>query len=272
MRQNRTLVIFLVVAASMVHSVPVRAQSVIYLPSSSNRENWVCLDQFNNPIPYAGFDVYNGYYTATNYHWHDSPSHPFSAASPNYGYADGNGNFSFNVNPTLVGQAELEQVYCSNGNGYAWGSQAFWVGYTDIYFNDHPESYLHIGGNTTGHGGNDGNHWMYWWAAYGYWYAVNDYIAQYNSGRPVCANDMALPYGEKFDINQTWTSPHASHDRGTAVDTATTTNQCPSANVVTNPTAFLNACVQKSAVPYPVSQIDPGDVHCNWFNPSTYPH
>jgi len=110
------------------------------------------------------------------------------------------------------------------------------------------------------------------WPAYGYYYAVNQYMSQYNSGNQVCANDMALPYGGKFDIDQNWTSPHASHDRGTAVDTATTANRCPSANVVTNPSAFLQASLDNSAALPPISQIDPGDVHCNWANPSTYPH
>jgi hypothetical protein len=34
----------------------------------------------------------------------------------------------------------------------------------------------------------------------------------------VGVNDMALPNGGVFDINQTWGPPHASHDRGNAVD------------------------------------------------------
>lgn len=84
---------------------------------------------------------------------------------------------------------------------------------------------------------------------------------------------MALPFGDKFDIKQNWTSPHVAHDRGSAVDIAVTSTQCPSAYVVTNPTAFLNLAVNTyNAVAYPVSYAGANDIHINWLNPSTYPH
>lgn len=265
---------FSLVAAAYLIATPLCAQSyaILYAPQSSNSETWVCADQNNNPIPYAAFTVTNGVYLYTNSHEHDDISHPFSSASPSSGYADGSGNFTFSVNTTLVGQAESEHLQCSNGNGTAYGAEDFGVGYSDIYWDDHPEEYIQIGGSTTGHGDNTGNHWMQTTPAYGYYYAVGSYIANYNSGNPVCANDMALPYGGKFDIQDNWTSPHLSHDRGSAVDTATSAGQCPSANVVTNTSAFLLACVQNGAQSYPTSQVDPYDVHCNWTNPSAYPH
>jgi hypothetical protein len=84
---------------------------------------------------------------------------------------------------------------------------------------------------------------------------------------------MGLPYGGKFDYKKTWTSPHLAHDRGSAVDVATAAGQCPSAYVVIFPNTFLDICINMfHAKPYPISQIDPLDVHCNWVDPATYPH
>jgi hypothetical protein len=110
--------------------------------------------------------------------------------------------------------------------------------------------------------------------AYGIYYTSTAYVSLYNPGALVCDNDMALPFGGKFDIHipNNWMSPHASHDRGSAVDIAVTSSQCPSAYVVTNPSAFLSLCLSNGAVGGGVSYAGTNDIHCNWLNPSTYPH
>jgi len=121
MRRNGkgTLLKAIAISIMYVSGVPLLAQSVLYAPSSSNSEAWVCLDQYYNPIPYAYFQVWTGSYLYTNYHYHYSPSPPSSTPSPSSGYADYTGTFTFNLNTTLVGHAEYEQLYCSNGNGSA---------------------------------------------------------------------------------------------------------------------------------------------------------
>ncbi len=128
------------------------------------------------------------------------------------------------------------------------------------YFTVQPGVYLYTNGHFHANPG------------YGIWNTAWAWVNAYNPGGYICVNDMALPYGGKFDTNQNWISPHASHDRGSAVDVATTSSQCPPASVVTNPNAFLQLCVANDAKPYPISQVDPADVHCNWTDPATYPH
>ncbi len=108
--------------------------------------------------------------------------------------------------------------------------------------------------------------------AYGYYYAASEYVSQYNGGNPICANDMALPFGGKFDIQDSWASPRVSHDRGSAVDTAVTTTNCGSANVVTNGNAMVQACINHQELAANSYYLAGVAVHCNWDNPSSYPH
>lgn len=91
-------------------------------------------------------------------------------------------------------------------------------GYNNIYYVEERPEFFHPGGNTTNHGGNEYNHWMTSSAAYGIYYSVLDYLAYNPSQERVSLNDMGLPYGGKFDIQQNWTSPHITRDKGTAVD------------------------------------------------------
>lgn len=281
MRFRLSLIHITCIALLAVSTQLLSAQSnPLYSPSSSNLVGFQCLDQYGYPVPYANFSVSSFVYLYSNYHMHDDPSHLWSSVSPSYGGGDAYGDFYTYLNTTLIGQAEGLSVTCWNANGSANGTFNYVVGYGDIVWNDHPELWILIGGNSTTslHGDNSGNHWMQCTQsctagpAYGYYYTVSAYVSTYNSGNQVCANDMALMVGGKFDIHNNWTSPHISHDRGTAVDTATTTNQCSSSNVVTNPSAFLQECINNLAKPYPVSQIDAADVHCNWADPATYPH
>jgi hypothetical protein len=108
-------------------------------------------------------------------------------------------------------------------------------------------------------------------------YATYVYWASHSNNCYICVNDAALPYGGKFDIEaivldkdgtyHPWRSPHDSHDRGSAVDIAATTNQC-SFPVSIN--AFLNAC--KISGFDKVHSIQEGNhVHCNTLDPATYP-
>ncbi len=258
-----------------------QSYSPLFQPDSSNQFPLQCTDPNTGAgIPYAYFTASTGVYLYTNYHYHSSPLPPWSSVSPTSGYGDQNGYLTFTINTTKIGQAEGLIATCS-APGYNQDQKTYnyAVGYSDIYWNDHPDLWVLIGGNTTGHGDNSGNHWMQCTGgctggpAYGYYYTVQAYVSMYNAGNPVCANDMALPFGGKFDVDQNWTQPHKSHDRGSAVDTANTANQCGAANVVNNSAAFLQLCVSSGALGYPTSYYIAGlDIHCNWLNPLTYPH
>jgi hypothetical protein len=140
------------------------------------------------------------------------------------GTAHANGVFNITLTTTLIGQAEGLQITCSNAFGSVTATANYAVGYNDVYYNDHPDILIKIGGSDTGGGTGHGttayNRYMMSNAAYGLYYSTYTYFNSHPAVTQVCTNDMALPFGGKFDIQQTWASPHISHDRGTAADVA----------------------------------------------------
>ncbi len=246
---------------------------------------WSCVDLYTGRIiPYCSVNLYTVYYPYTNAHLHESSGHPRSSmvcvnpglCSPSSGqWIAGNtgasGYLGVYIITTLIGQAEYVWGMSAYGTGYS----NYAVGYGDVHYNDHPEIWMRIGGTDTGGGTGHGttyyNRYMMINPAYGLYYATYDYLALHPGQTKVCTNDMALPYGGKFDINQNWTSPHAAHDRGTAVDVAGPGSaQCPD-NYEVNVADFLVRCVARGALSA-YSVPEGNHVHCNWANPSTYPH
>jgi len=100
------------------------------------------------------------------------------------------------------------------------------VGYNIYWVSDH--GIWTLTGARVEHGNSvNYNHWMTSNAAYG----IYDTTVDYQAAHPglVLANDMALPFGGKFDINGGWaTNFHSNHDMGTSVDI----NGIPIANEV----------------------------------------
>lgn len=94
------------------------------------------------------------------------------------------------------------------------------VGYNDLYWIAEQDPWIHIGGNTTGHGGNEYNHWMQIGPALGLWATANHFIADHPAQGKIAVNDMSLPFGGRFDIraNNRWAGSHHNHGRGKAVD------------------------------------------------------
>ena len=84
--------------------------------------------------------------------------------------------------------------------------------------------------------------------------------------------NVGLAFGGKLDISQNWTSPHATHDRGTAGDIAGlyTTSECATENSVVID-EFLTFCSAEGAVSSDTYN-EGGYAHCNFADPSTYPH
>src|SRR5487761_734302 len=172
---------------SLGWTLSAQSYTPLYGPATVNSQQWVCIDESTGyPVPGAQWWIYNGgaaYYFHTNDHLHDSPSHPVSGISPTSGTADGNGNFSFSLYPSYVGQAEAYYLYCG-ADGYIADNVLFEyaVGYT-IYWVDHPGIQYQIGGNAPGmHGDNTGNHWMQSAPAYGVYYTAVAWINDQNPG------------------------------------------------------------------------------------------
>jgi hypothetical protein len=274
---NRTAIVVSAIAC-LAGTLAAESYSPLFAPGSTHREVWVCADQYNRPIPYAYFTVATGYYAYTNAHYHEDPWHVFSTATPYAGYAGSSGEFGFDLTTTLVAQAEFLLMSCSNEFGTVYAVADFAVGYNDLYYTHHDGIWHKIGGTDTGkdtgHGTTDYNRYLRTDAAFGIYYATLAYLAA-TGQQKVCTNDMALWLGGKFDINALkgapWRSPHAAHDRGTAVDVAGPgSGQC-SVSYQVNPNIFKQYCVANGALePNSVAHSD--HAHCNWANPATYPH
>lgn len=253
-----------------------QSYSPIYAPQSQHTLTYVCVDQYDNPISYAYIYAYSGTYLYTNSHLHSSPLPLNSTVSPYEQYTDYWGAFTISLTTTLVGQAEVLFLSCSYGGVTVNVSENYAVGYNDVYYNHHPEIWAKIGGDDTGggtqHGSTDYNRYMKSGPAYGLYYATQSYLAAHPGVQRICTNDMALPFGGKFDINRTWTSPHSQHDRGTAADVAATGSaQCSNAGGTgVDIIDFRNRCIAEGALAQ-YSFLEVNHVHCGWEAP-TWPH
>lgn len=259
----------------------------MYAPQSTISGAYQCLDQYNQGVPYAYFSVTPVTYLYTNAHLHDNAQHPISSVTCNtsssyscisatQGYASASGVFSLSLRTTLIGQAEALSLYCSNGYSYVNATANYAVGYNDVYYNDHPEIWVKIGGSETGGGTGHGttayNRYMKSGAAYGLYYATQNYLSAHPEISQVCTNDMALPFGGKFDLNQNWTSPHSQHDRGSAADVAGTGSaQCANAGGSgVNVAEFISYCVANGASST-YSFNETNHAHCG-FEAPVWPH
>ena len=159
------------------------------------------------------------------------------------------------VTPTDCDNGETGETCIETNFDYA-------VGYPSLVYIGSSNIFYQTGGNTTNHGDNTFNHWMTVNAATGLQQAATNYINSYNPGQEVCINDMALPLGGKFDIQDNWQSPHISHDQGTAADVAVSSGQCNS-NYWVNSAFFINECVAAGSLAR--NTINEGNhVHCRW--------
>lgn len=298
-------------AALLAPAVSSKAQSynLFYTPQSSGNTVWAyCIDVSKNPGGQYNYwcplNIFTGVYTNTNAHYHNTnrPWSSFACAdplqcSPSGGqYVSANttwkGSVEVWIATTIVGQAEFIYASASGGSDFL----DFVVGYNDLYYNDHPEIWMRTGGTdtgvNTGHGSTYYNRYMqadpitHTGPAYGLYYATLEYLAQHPGQQRICTNDMALPFGGKFDIcaingggkpecqyqNKPWQSPHTAHDRGTAVDVAGPgSSQCLPDAYEVNVSDFIQRCVNNGANSQ-YSVPEGNHAHCNWANPNTYPH
>ena len=159
----------------------------LYPPSYINT-NWRAYCTYNGYVVANCYvTIFTTYYANTNGHFHNS-GRPSSSVSPSSGYTNSAGYVPFSMTTSAIGQAEAVFV-CA----YYCGSTDYGVGYGDIYWTNSSVFNL-VGGNTTGHGDNNYNHWMMTDAAYDILYSCQDYLAAYG-GTTCSMNDMALAYG-----------------------------------------------------------------------------
>ncbi|MBI2685896.1 MAG: hypothetical protein HYX27_06250 [Acidobacteria bacterium] len=248
----------------------------MYAPQSSRNLYYTCVDQYNNGLPYAQIVSGPGVYLNTNAHFHDDVYHAMSSVTPTTQYADSGGNFTITLATSLVAQAEILFINCTYGPSTFYGSYNYAVGYNDVYYADAPSVWVKIGGSDTGGGTGHGttayNRYLKTAAGDGLYAATVSYISTHPGVSQICTNDMALPFGGKFDINRNWTSPHSQHDRGTAADVAGTGSaQCSNAGGSGVDVAdFRLRCIAAGAsTTYSFNEGD--HAHCG-FEAPTWPH
>jgi len=274
--------------AVILLSAPVRSNaqsySPIFAPQSTTPWRAWCVDGYGHLVPYCYIYLFTGAWTYTNAHFHTDSSQPYStfsfpgdppgtARTAAWAQSGPDGYLYFYMKGSIVGQAEF---LCSQ-TGYGTTCSNFAVGYNDVYYNDHPEIWIRIGGSDTGgdtgHGTTAYNRYMRTYAAYGLYYATQAYLADHPGVNQFCTNDMALPFGGKFDTGNwtRWRSPHVEHDRGTAADVAGPgSGQCPVAHQVVA-SEFIQQCIRQGALA--ANSYNEGNhAHCNWASPSSYPH
>lgn len=316
-KASNLVVLALRMAAPLVFLPVDAATAQSYSPllrpySTNNTQYWYCRDQYGRYLYNCPIDLRSGYYAGTNAHWHEQYPHKYSSircvdpylnscstttwASYLRAYTSITGSVGIYVGTTLVGQAEY--VYgsttypCGFSTCYSDGTIDYAVGYSDVFYNHHPEIWVKIGGTdtgaNTGHGTTDYNRYMKLDApqfndgpAYRIYYATLDYLAENPGVDRICLNDMALPFGGKFDICNfpntpgcttvaPWDSPHIAHDRGTAVDVATTGDKCTKAGGrLVDPERFKEKCMARGGR---WSRVERDHVHCAFEDPSTFPH
>lgn len=266
----------------MVHA---QTYNVFYPPGVGQHTHWAyCVGIDTGQIVYnCPVVLQTAPYLGTNAHYHYNPAAVSSnmrcerpdQCSPQAGRSiNGNttvfGSIRFDILPGATGQAERVAATTSSQSTYL----DYVIGYNDIYWSDHPEIWEQVGGNTTNHGSNQYNHWMKSYPAYSLFYCTYEYLSVYPQGK-ICTNDMSLPFGGVFDINQNWNAPHTFHKKGDTVDVPTTlAAQCPSNYKVPdgNRTAFLNMCIEShNALPESGncagSCIESNHIHFRWSVP-----
>ncbi len=116
----------------------------------------------------------------------------------------------------MVAHDEYLQACADVCAGYSYR-----VGYSDIYWVEEKPQWIHVGATPQHEGSNSYNHWMTTAAGYGIWNTAVAFLALHPSQGKIAVNDMSLPFGGLFDISAGWEQPHAEHNRGKAVDVAT---------------------------------------------------
>jgi hypothetical protein len=110
--------------------------------------------------------------------------------------------------------------------------------------------------------------------AYALYYCTIAFLQRHPEQVKICTNDMSLPFGGVFDINQNWSPPHTYHRKGDSVDIPTSAaNSCPSYRVPDSiRREFLQLCIDSyGAIPERAncagSCLESNHIHFRWDVP-----
>lgn len=160
-----------------------------YPPRSTQQFYVYCVDAYGRIVWNCWVGYSMQYSEAANAHFHSTPPAPASTVQPANGTCSG---CSVSVTRQKVGRSEtmtLTPYPCWNCISQSYTD---WIGFSDICWVEQKPGWRHVGGDTTGHGGNQYNHWMTVNAAYGIYYAILDFRSQYPSQTSVCVNVIWL--------------------------------------------------------------------------------
>ncbi len=250
----------------------------VFAPNSSNQLYAYCYQPPNDqtPIP-CHMSLATEAYADTNGHFHTNPPPPVSSVSPTTNIDTSTyQNYEVPVTLTTTPVGQIESLYVSDDDDGYVSHWDYGVGYNGFVYLDNSNILYQTGGNsaTSMHGDNTWNHWMTNAAATGLQRSIVQYLNLHNNpGGKICINDMSLPIGGIFDIENDWNPqhPHLAHDRGTSADIAGTANagspsSCPSASMTVNISQFLRVCKDNGASRiHSVPHVD--HAHCNWITP-----
>lgn len=180
-------------------SLPGQSYTILIPPGTIQGRIVTSVNQFGQPVPNRTLWVTPLVYNNTNGHFHNT-SRPTSqvSASAGGGFSSLGAFVTTGANATAIvwikggsiGQAEYLTAcwdFCGSGDHA--------VGYSGIYWVEEKPQWIHTGGNTTNHGGNEFNHWMQSTPAYGIWYTAVEYLSRYPAQGKIAVNDMSLPFG-----------------------------------------------------------------------------
>jgi len=190
-----------------------------------------CRNFAGNLLPACPVDVFTLPYTNSNAHFHtDGPTRPRSRLSTQSGGPFNSSVISLTTDAlsgqtpiyaqtTDTGQQEIV-LACATASPLPCASLNYWVGYQDLYYVAARSQWILIGGNRTGHGNDDFNHYMTSNAAYALLATTDQYLAAHPEQGTIAVNDMSLPFGGRFDIEagNRWRNPHIRHMTGRSVD------------------------------------------------------
>ena len=125
-----------------------------------------------------------------------SISGPWSNNSLTNVYTGPNGSTTIYSKASSIGQRE-QLVVCPQRPEGICTTASVNVRYNDIYYVEEKSEWIHVGGRSE-HGGNDYSHWMTLGAAYGIYYAAQQYLQMNPSQGKIAVNDMALQFGRGF--------------------------------------------------------------------------
>ena len=246
---------------------PLLAQEFI-APSELRELTVLCRDDRRRVTPNCTVALWTSAHVRTNGHYHTGGGQPVSKLGRS---SSGPFRTSLTVNTGSTGVTSVwlkahpigqhETLLSCSYRGCR--NLTFIVGHADLNRVYENSLWFHVGGNTTGHGGNSNNHWMTPNAANKFAQAVRLFNSTTSRQGKIAVNDMSLRYGGTFDINRNWRPPHHKHSRGTAVDVRA--NGGPGSIPVHLAQQFVRACQQKGASYAAVEGSGTQrHVHCNW--------